>query len=257
VGKRLSQIELANRRVASRIVGALAAEGSDTVIEFGAGGGALTELLVDSLARVIAIEVDRLRCRRLKSRWPHLRVVCQDLLTFDLGRVARVSDRRPKLIGNLPYHISGPALVRIAAQAPAWSRAVVTLQREVAMRLVARPGSRVYGRLTVMVTARVEARMLFGVAPGSFRPRPKVHSAVVELEPRPHPLVPDALQDAFYEVVRGAFASRRKMVRNTRVGRELKGRGVDQLLCRRAEELSVADFRELAHALSSSMDGGG
>jgi 16S rRNA (adenine1518-N6/adenine1519-N6)-dimethyltransferase len=249
VGRRLSQVDLANRRVASRIVGALAAVSGDTVVEFGAGHGALTEVLVDSCSRVVAVELDRERCRRLKSRWPDAWVVCQDLLTFDLARPGRVFDRKPKLVANLPYHISGPSLICIAAQAASWSRAVVTLQREVARRLVAPPGSRVYGRLTVMVTVWVEPRMLFGIAPGSFRPRPKVHSAVVQLEPRPRPLVPAALQDAFREVVRSAFESRRKMVRNSRVGRRLRGRGVDELLGRRAEELSVADFRTLARAL--------
>ncbi len=250
MGRRLSQVELANRRVASRIVGALAPDSSDTIIEFGAGGGALTGLLIESEARVVAVEIDRLRCRGLKNRWPCLWVVCQDLLTFDLRRAARAFERKPKLIGNLPYHVSGPSLVHIAAQAARWSRAVITLQREVAERLVALPGSKAYGRLTVVMGVWVKPRMLFRIVPGSFRPRPKVHSAVVELQPRRRPLVPEGLLSTFHEVVRGAFASRRKMIRNTRVGRTLRGKGADDLLGRRAEELSVADFETLARLLS-------
>jgi 16S rRNA (adenine1518-N6/adenine1519-N6)-dimethyltransferase len=215
-------------------------------VEFGAGGGALTRILLQCRARVAAIEVDPHRCRDLKRRWPTLWVVCHDLLRYDLARIPRETGEKPKLAANLPYHISGPSLIHIASHAGSWSRAVVTVQKEVAKRLVASPGTRAYGRLTVMMRSRAEPRMLFTIAPGSFRPRPKVHSAVVELRPHPQPLIPDGLSARFREVVRGAFVSRRKMLKNTPIGQMLAGSGMDDLLRRRPEELDVADFVMLA-----------
>ncbi len=254
VGRRLSQVDLANGRVAERIVGELGLAHGDVVVELGAGCGALTGILRHTGAYVVAVEVDAGRCRGLKRHWPDLPVVCQDLLTFTVDRIPSLWGRKPSLIGNLPYHITGPALLHIASESSRWHRGVFTLQREVARRLVASPGNRTYGRLTVAMNVFVEARLLFHVAPGSFRPPPKVRSAVVELVPRESPLVPPDLQGAFGEVVRGAFAQRRKMLRNTPMARGLEGPELETLLARRAEELSVADFTLLARAVSSIRD---
>jgi 16S rRNA (adenine1518-N6/adenine1519-N6)-dimethyltransferase len=248
VGKRLSQIALANRRVAVRIVEQLDLTAGDTVIELGAGGGALTEALRGPDVRVLAIEIDLVLCKRLRARWPELWVLCQDLLHFDFAKVPLALTRKPKLVANLPYHISGPSLMHIASHAASWERAVVTVQREVANRLVASPHSRDYGRLTLLVGRTARARVLFPIVPGSFRPRPKVHSAVVELLPRLRPLVPNELLRSYRAVVRGAFVHRRKMLKNTAVGRAVAGRGVDHLLGRRPEQLAIEDFVSLARA---------
>lgn len=225
-----------------------------TVVEIGCGDGALTHELLAAGARVLGVELDLAWAARLRDRErsPDLGLAVGDAL--DLDYRARRSDGAPFLwAGNLPYAIGTAVVERWLAAASPGARAAWLLQREVVDRLVAPPGSRTYGALSVLTQVRADLRMLSTLAPGAFRPPPKVESAfvgMVAVEPR----VPGELWEPFRRTVRDAFAQRRKTLRNAlaaAVGREAAERicataGIEPE--RRAETLDAADFVALARA---------
>ena len=225
-----------------------------TVIEIGAGPGGLTRALLASGARrVLAIERDR-RCLaalgELAAAYPgRLDLIAGDALELDL---ARVSERPRKIVANLPYNIVTPLLLGWLEQVGEYESLTLMMQREVAERLIARPRSKSYGRLSVLVQWVAEIRILFDVPARAFVPPPKVTSSVVAIMPRAEPLAP-ARRSTLERITAAAFGQRRKMLRTS-----LKplGIAVDPLLERagivgtaRAEELTVAEFCALARAL--------
>jgi 16S rRNA (adenine1518-N6/adenine1519-N6)-dimethyltransferase len=212
VRKSLGQHFLTDARILARIADALALTGSETVIEVGPGRGALTDLLAERAARVIAVEVDRLLVPRLRARYaerPHVTIVEADVLTTDLGALAGGPF---VLAGNVPYYITTPILFH-ALEHPRADRAVYLVQKEVAERVVAAPGSAAYGALSVNVQAVATATLCFGVKPGAFAPPPRVDSAVIRVVPRPDPVVPPHAEAAFKRLVLAAFAQRRKQLK--------------------------------------------
>jgi 16S rRNA (adenine1518-N6/adenine1519-N6)-dimethyltransferase len=255
---------LHDRSVLGRIVAAAAATPDDTVVELGAGLGTLTGALAHAeppARRVLAIERDPDMQRVLAAELggePRVEVVAADALTFDFDAAARAAGPLV-VVGNLPYQIASALLVAIvdAGARGAVARAIVMVQREMAQRVVAPPGSRTYGRLTVGIAQRAEARILFHVRPGSFHPAPKVTSSVMSLVARPAPLAATRDPALFDEVVKAAFATRRKMLRRSLAGRFGDERTAAALAAsgiaptRRAEELSVAEFARLADALAA------
>ena len=219
VRKSLGQHFLNDRRILSRIVDALAPEHDETVLEIGAGRGALTELLRERAGRVVAIEYDRALAELLRQRYagdPKIRIVEADVLGTDLGALA---DGPYALVGNVPYYITTPILFH-ALRRPRAQRAVYLVQREVATRMSAPPGSRDYGALSVNLQALASVETLFRIPAGAFTPPPKVESAVVRVTPRPDPVVTPEEEQRFRELVQGAFSMRRKQMR--RVVRELQ-----------------------------------
>jgi 16S rRNA (adenine1518-N6/adenine1519-N6)-dimethyltransferase len=206
VPRKLGQHFLASGAILDRIAAAACPAREELVVEIGPGKGALTEKLLDRAARVVAIEVDRALVDHLRARFPaeRLEVVHADVLAVDLAQWGRVP-----IAGNLPYYITSPILEKAARSRP--SRAIFLMQKEVARRLVAAPGTRDYGYLTVQTALFAKARVLFDVKPGAFRPPPKVDSAVVLLEPHDAPV--DG-QDAFLEFAGRCFRQKRKTLRN-------------------------------------------
>jgi 16S rRNA (adenine1518-N6/adenine1519-N6)-dimethyltransferase len=255
---------LVDPSVRQRIVGAAQVQPDDVVVEIGAGLGALTGLLAGAAGRVIAIERDPDLVPVLQATMPsNVQVAATDALTFDFAAAAREAGRPLLVLGNLPYQITSPlifALLDGAEGGRAIARAVVMVQREVAERVVAAPGSKIYGRLSVMVQQQAAVEMLFSVKPGSFHPPPAVTSTVMRLAPRAAPLatVPD--QGLFAEVVKAAFGTRRKMLRRAlapafgeeTVRAALARAGLDET--RRAEELSVIELARLATAIAEERD---
>lgn len=216
--KRFGQHFLADPRSLDRIVEALAPEPTDTVVEIGPGRGALTDLLVPRCRRLVAVEIDRDLVRHLQARYadqPNVEVVEGDALKTDWGAMAGPSYL---LAGNLPYYITTPLLFRILAT-PRPRRAVLLVQREVAARLVATPGSKDYGALTVNVQVTASVRVVARVSAGAFHPRPSVTSAIVLVTPLDHPLLGADEEDDFRRFVQAAFGMRRKQL--LRVMREL------------------------------------
>jgi len=210
----------------------------DLVVEIGPGRGALTEKLLKRAARVVAVEVDPRLVERLHLRFaaePRLEIVCADVLETDLAQWGSAA-----IAGNLPYYIASPILEKALLLNP--PRAVFLIQKEVAERLVARPGDREYGYLTVRTALYADARLLFEVKPAAFHPPPKVDSAVVLLQPRTRDLGLPA-RDAFLGFVAQCFRQKRKTLRNNLAGiygREMIDAWPEASL--RAEQISLEGF---------------
>jgi len=255
---------LRDRSVLARIAAATQAGADDVVVEIGAGLGALTRALAELSpppAEIVAIERDPDMVAVLEADVAGERVAVRaaDAMHFDFVAEARRAGRPLVVVGNLPYQIASALILALlaAGRAGAVARAVVMIQREMAKRITAPPGSRVYGRLTVAVAQYAEAAILFDVKPGSFHPAPSVMSSVLRLVPRPAPLAPVKDAALFEDVVKQAFATRRKMLR-----RALAGFGEQRAAAalaaaglagtERAEELSVAAFARLADAFAAT-----
>ena len=216
--KRFGQHFLADQRSLERIVEALAPAPSDTVVEIGPGRGALTDLLSPRCARLIALEIDRDLVRHLREKYAgqsHVEIVEGDALETSWAALAGPSYL---LAGNLPYYITTPLIFRVLAS-PRPQRAVLLMQREVAARLAAAPGSNDYGALSVNVQVSTSVRIVSRVSAGSFHPRPSVESAIVLLTPLAEPALGADEEDPFRRFVQAAFGMRRKQL--LRVMREL------------------------------------
>jgi len=251
--RRFGQNFLVSPGIIRRIVDAIAPKPDDLVVEIGPGLGALTEPLLERLACLHVVEIDRDLIARLKQAHPPERLVIHegDALEFDFATLGE----RLKIVGNLPYNISTPLLFHLADFAGHVRDMHFMLQKEVVDRMVAAPGGGDYGRLSVMLQYRFEMERLFVVPPGAFNPAPKVDSAIVRLIPKKIGASDTAKDvDVFAKVVAAAFSQRRKMLRNTL--RELiDEEGLVALGIKptaRAEELAVADYVRLANALTQA-----
>ncbi len=254
---------LVDRNVQERIVAAAKATPDDVVVEIGSGLGALTGLLAQQAGRVIAVEHDPDLIGVLENQFGQnatVQITPGDALQFDFARAAQAAGRPLVVVGNLPYQITSPllfAMVDAAGAGQVIGRAVLMVQREFAQRMLAGPGSKTYGRLSVMVQQQAEGEILFHVGPGAFHPRPAVTSTVLRLRPRPTPWAPVRDQALFASVVKQAFAARRKMLRRAlepgfgseRAARAFATAHIEGT--RRAEELSVAEFARLTDALAA------
>jgi 16S rRNA (adenine1518-N6/adenine1519-N6)-dimethyltransferase len=254
---RWGQNFLADPRFSRRIVDALGLAPGETVVEIGPGRGALTGLLLEAGLRVVAIEIDARLAVSLRSAAAGrpLVVVTEDARRADLGALLLAVGAAPpvSLVGNLPYESATPMLRAFVRRADLLTRLVVMVQREVADRLAARPGTRAWGYLSLDVGAHAKVRRLFDVPPGAFSPPPKVTSSVVEL--LPHPAPPGA--EEALAVASTAFMSRRKAILNALVPRWGRERAAEALAevgilpLTRAEELPLLRFVELAKALGA------
>jgi 16S rRNA (adenine1518-N6/adenine1519-N6)-dimethyltransferase len=257
--KSLGQNFLLDLNLTARIARAAGPLDGITVIEVGPGPGGLTRaLLAEGARRMIAIERDERAIDALEEIAAHypgrLTVIAGDALEFDPR--SHLDGGPARIVANLPYNIATPLLIDwlTAAPWPPWyDRMVLMFQREVAERIVAQPGGKTYGRLSVLAGWRTQAKILFDIAPSAFVPPPKVTSSVVQFIPRPEPLECNA--DALQRVTEAAFGQRRKMLRQS-----LKSLGVDAstLLAdaeidptARAEHIPVDGFVRLARAFSA------
>jgi len=260
--KRFGQHFLTDPRILARIADAALLEPADTVIEIGSGRGALTDALRARAGRVIAIELDRDLAAQLRAGHAGdtgVSVVEGDVLEMSLGELGGGAPGGWVLVGNVPYYITTPIIFQ-ALEAPRPKRAVFLVQREVADRLVAPPGSKTYGSLSVNVRAFAGVESVFAVRAGAFQPAPSVESAVVRLTPLAAPLVPPSMEASFRAFVQDVFALRRKQMR--RVLRTITGLGageVEALLERagadpasRPETLDVPTLAALAMAVRTA-----
>jgi 16S rRNA (adenine1518-N6/adenine1519-N6)-dimethyltransferase len=210
--KRLGQHFLADGRVLDRIVSALALRGGETVVEIGPGRGALTDRLVGQCGRLVTVELDRDLVPYLRERYAaasHVLVVEADVLDVSMGELAQGPY---VLVGNVPYYITTPILFH-ALRTPRAQRAVFLVQREVAERVCAAPGSKIYGALTVNVHVLATAELICHVPPSAFRPPPAVDSAVLRITPRDQALILPEEEDGFRRFVQAVFAQRRKQLK--------------------------------------------
>lgn len=239
--KKWGQHFLRNRGAVMRIVEAVEPEPDDVVIEIGPGEGVLTEKLAELPNELIAVEIDPELSERLRAQYgDRITLINKDAIEAPLPA------RPYRAVGNLPYNAGTPILRRVVAD-PNCRRAVFMLQKEVADRLVAKPGDEAYGYLTLFVRLYSSARILMTLEPKSFYPPPKVRSAVVVLDPDPKPFVSDALID----LISASFRMRRKKLVNNltdfgtreEITAAIQRAGIDVDV--RAERLSLEDFARL------------
>ena len=260
--KNLGQNFLHDRGVIERIVLAIDPRPGDRIVEIGPGQGALTFPLLRRHGELTAIEFDRDLLQPLAAAaQAHgaLSLLNANVLDVDFSALAAggmPGEGLLRLVGNLPYNLSSPILFHALDHAAAICDMHFMLQKEVVERMAAGPGSKVYGRLSVMLQAYCRVTPLFKVPPGAFRPAPKVDSAVVRLQPLPPGAVVVADRTRFAHVVRAAFGQRRKTLRNALSGvvdaTAIEAAGVRPDA--RAEQLSVADFASLANTPQASPD---
>ena len=250
VRKRFGQHFLHDRGVIRRIIDVVAPEPGEHIVEVGPGRGALTWGLLERAKRLDVIEIDRDLAASLEAdprAASGLKVHVENVLDTDFIRL-RGAGEPLRIVGNLPYNISTPLLFRLLAQRAAVSDMYFMLQKEVVDRMVAHPGTRDYGRLTVMLAAVAEVEGLFDVGPGAFQPPPKVWSAIVHLRPTANPRFDIGRDGALRTLVTTAFSHRRKTLRNSLKGlldaREIESCGIDPQL--RPETLAPAQFGLLA-----------
>jgi 16S rRNA (adenine1518-N6/adenine1519-N6)-dimethyltransferase len=255
--RRFGQNFLRDQSIVRAIVQCIRPLPSQTLVEIGPGQGALTGLLLEQAGRLAAIEIDEdllpgLR-QRLEPKGLHL--VSQDVLTVNFNQLAtELQAVRLRVVGNLPYNISSPVLFHLLDYSPVIEDQTFMLQEEVVDRMVAEPGSKTYGRLSVMLQARYDMEKCLHVPPESFWPVPKVQSAVVRMTPLPSESLLIKDWQVFGRLVTQAFSSRRKMIRNTLADQllhlDLQALGVDAR--QRPEELSVIQYAGLSNQLTDS-----
>ncbi len=255
--KHLGQNFLHERGVIDKIVQAVNPQPGDRIVEIGPGQGALTFPLLKKHGELTAIEFDRdLHAPLQAAAREHgtLRLIEGDVLGVDFSVLAaELGVEKIRLVGNLPYNLSSPILFHALDHAAAIRDMHFMLQKEVVERMAAGPGSKVFGRLSVMLQAYCMVTPLFIVPPGAFRPAPKVDSAVVRLVPKPADQIEVADHRSFANVVRAAFGQRRKTLRNALNGvadaAQIEAAGLRPDA--RAEQVEVAGFVRLANLLSA------
>lgn len=250
--KRFGQHFLTCQGTVSRIVGAIAPQEGDRLVEIGPGRGAITGLLAASGADLTAIEFDRDLVPHLRERFANagnVSVLEADALRFDFGTLGSSL----RIVGNLPYNISTPLLFRLIEFKGSIRDMHFMLQKEVVDRLAAAPGSKSYGRLTIMLGCRMEVEPLFEVPASAFLPPPKVTSAMVRLRPRPEGEIAIGDEAVLSRTVAQAFSQRRKTIRNAIKGMaatdDLEAVGIDP--GSRPEEVPVRTWVALANRLAA------
>jgi len=250
--KRFGQNFLHDPAVIGRIVAAINPSSSEKLVEIGPGQGAITMPLLQQAGRLAVVELDRDLVGPLQSHCAYLgklTIYNADALRFDFCAIA--GDSRLRIVGNLPYNISTPLLFHLLAQHRCIRDMHFMLQKEVVERMAALPGSRQYGRLSVMLQYRCAVTHLFNIGPGAFNPPPKIESAFVRLVPLEHPAIQVNDDAVFEKLVRQAFSQRRKTLRNALRGmleaEAISALGIDPTA--RAETLEISEFASLANSV--------
>ncbi|MES2832567.1 MAG: 16S rRNA (adenine(1518)-N(6)/adenine(1519)-N(6))-dimethyltransferase RsmA [Pseudomonadota bacterium] len=253
--KRFGQNFLTDHTVLQDIMQVVVPQADDAMVEIGPGLGAMTRLLLNSVRQLHVVELDRDLVQRLRTGFDQSRLIVHsaDALQFDFGALPVPAGQKLRIVGNLPYNISSPLLFHLAAFAPLVQDQYFMLQKEVVERMVAPPGSKTYGRLSVMLQWRYTMQMQFIVPPTAFDPPPRVESAIVRMVPIAEPLACNRV--ALEQVVLKAFSQRRKVIRNCLAGlfveADLHAVGIDPQL--RPEAIGLAEFVALANRLPASV----
>jgi 16S rRNA (adenine1518-N6/adenine1519-N6)-dimethyltransferase len=265
--KRFGQHFLISQRALDRILEAADLSPGDSVLEIGAGLGTLTTSLAQRAGSVIAVEVDEGLIPALRmavSHYPNVQIVHADILELmEEGRGKKEEDRLPssfdKVVANLPYNVASLLIVKLVETPLGLSRMVLTVQREVAARLAASPGTRAYGALSVAVQFRATVQVVDRVPATAFYPPPDVESAIVRIDVRARPAVNVTDERRFFAVVRAAFGQRRKTLRNALTGLGIRPAAVAEACLaagidpqRRGETLSLQEFAALSAKVTPS-----
>lgn len=259
--KRFGENYLIDKNIKDKIIREAAVSGTDTVLEIGPGLGALTIDLAESGAEVFAVEKDPKAFRILEElvfeKYPNLHLFNDDILKFDLKKTA--GPKKIKVLGNLPYYVTTPIIEYLIQNGRMIESALIVIQKEVAGRLSAKPGSKDYGSLSCFAQYYTKPEYLYTIKRTSFHPVPEVDSSLIRLTIRRDPPVKVKDEELFFRIIRGSFNQRRKSIINS-LSREavlstaksdltevLKRAGVDP--SSRPEDLSLADFASIANAM--------
>jgi len=249
--KRFGQNFLTDNHVLGNIIDAIAPRRGEAMVEIGPGLAAMTALLLKELDHMHVVELDRDLVTRLEKAYPRekLTVHSADALKFDFGALPVPEGQKLRIVGNLPYNISSPLLFHLAEFADLVEDQHFMLQKEVVERMVAEPGTKAYGRLSVMLQWRYDMSLLFIVPPTAFDPPPQVDSAIVRMVPTRRKLAVDGA--TLEAVVQKAFSQRRKVIRNCVAGMfteaQLLEAGIDPGV--RPENVSLEQYVALANIL--------
>lgn len=254
--KRLGQNFLIDENIVAGIVAAARLKPEDTVLEIGPGIGTLTQGLAEAGASVVAVELDRRLLEVLAKTlegYDNIRIIQGDILEIDITR--EISVEKFKVVANLPYYITTPIIMSLLEQRLPIELLVTMVQKEVAERMVAAPGGKDYGALSIAVQYYTEPQIIFKVPPASFIPAPAVESAVIRCTVRERPPVELRNERLFFRLVKAAFAQRRKTLSNTLKAAGIVAKDVETILAkaeidgtRRGETLTIAEFAALANA---------
>ncbi|MBI1803120.1 MAG: ribosomal RNA small subunit methyltransferase A [Ignavibacteriae bacterium] len=257
----LGQNFLIDDNIVKNIVRDLRLSEDDVVLEIGPGKGALTACLVERVCKLIVVEIDGRVIDDLRGRFDRSNIVIihQDFLDTDLVRWQREFACKLRIVGNIPYHLTSPILFKVFDESIAVRDLTIMIQREVAQRIVADPGTKNYGILSVFSQFYGAPRLLFNVSPNCFYPKPKVTSSVVHLDL--HERLPHRVNDALFRiVVKTAFGKRRKTLRNSLKFLPYDESTVERLVStidfpmeKRPEDLSVEEFVQLTHLVEQRL----
>jgi 16S rRNA (adenine1518-N6/adenine1519-N6)-dimethyltransferase len=247
--KRFGQNFLTDEYVVNRIINLISPQPDEYILEVGPGARALTDHLVSARSKVTAVEVDRDLYAKIKSHYSgcdNFLISNEDILNYDIEKLA-INSKDWKIVGNLPYNIATPLIIKLLGYQGVWSEMVFMLQKEVAERFTAICGTKAYGRLSIMAQRRASIECHFEVDKNSFAPIPKVQSAVVRFVKKEYVVLP-ALEKHMEDIVRTAFSTRRKTIANSL----RKIFNVDSLIKAeidpkdRAENIPIASYEALA-----------
>jgi len=256
--KRLGQNFLVDPRVREKMIEACAFSSGDTVLEIGAGSGLMTALIADKVKKLVALEIDTQLYDTLSEVFKgrdNVSILRQDILKFDLNAYFKDSRQKIKVFGNIPYYISTPILELLLEHKNIIDAVFITVQKEFAARAVVGPGTKVYGSLSCFLQYYTEPEILFSIKRNSFKPAPKVDSALLKLKIRQVPAVLVDNEELFFKIIRAGFNQRRKTLKNSL--KDLVPAGnLAEFFQRyslnadiRAERLSLSDFANLANLL--------
>lgn len=246
-----------DKNIREKIIRSASLKKSDIVLEIGPGRGELTALLLEKVKKVIAVEIDPSLCAILKDKFSssqNFELINQDILEFNPSLHSRGAVK-VKVVANLPYYISTPIIIHLLEHREIIKDIYLTLQKELAGRLAAQPGSKEYGSISCFVQFYSDVKILFPIKNTSFWPIPKVDSSFIKLKIRSKPKVKVSDEQLFFKLVRSAFGQRRKSIKNS-LSSVLPGPLLTDCLksarikpSLRAEDLSLADFARLANCI--------
>lgn len=255
--KRFGQNYLIDRNIINKIISRFSPKPNDIVLEIGPGQGALTGRLNELLSSYYAVEIDKRVIDTLSASYPNLKLINRDFLEFDLAVLNLKEGEKLRVIGNIPYNITSPILFKLIENRNIIADAMLMTQYEVAKRLTARPATKEYGILSVLLDLFTETELCFKISPNVFFPKPKVWSAVVHIKFRQE-LSAEIDPALFIKIVKASFGNRRKTLKNSLSNSIFAGQNLsaaNNLLTRRAEELSTEDFIYLTRIIGGQLNG--
>jgi 16S rRNA (adenine1518-N6/adenine1519-N6)-dimethyltransferase len=251
--KRFGQNYLVDKNIQNKIVETINPLADDIIIEIGPGTGALTRLLTGKSKKLIAVEIDKRVSDDLKNEFPEVELITGDFLDLNLEKICAENKSKLRVAGNIPYNLTSSIIFKLINSNKFIEDAILMVQYEVAKRMVAKPGSKDYGILTILLNYFTKTELCFRISPNVFFPKPKVYSALVRISFR-HINESEELQSTFIKVVKAAFSKRRKTLKNSlgdSIFKDINFHNLDIDFSRRAETLDVNEFLKLTNYIHS------